>query len=165
MNKKEYEEILESLTKKVELLSKQLDELNNIEIEEDVVWKPTIGEKYWFILGASSNVSFNLWDYTKTHEKRLSIGNVFKTEEEARFEIERLKVINELKQFSCEFKAGSDNYYIYLDCENDDLSYAYRITRFQQGEIFFESVYMLKEAIEKVGEQRLKKYLFNVKSE
>lgn len=67
-------------------------------------WKPSKGEKYYF--GRSAGVdSYGLVGGCavvgdETDNFRNSIGNCFKTQEEAEFAIEQLKVLKELKDFA-----------------------------------------------------------------
>ena len=70
-------------------------------VEENKVWKPKKGETYWYICNAG-NIVDDTNDNTKTDEDRFSIGNCFKTQEEAKHMVEKLKVIKELKDFALE---------------------------------------------------------------
>ena len=153
MKRSEYEAKLKSLTE-------QIEELQKIEIEEDSVWKPTFGEKYW-VVNIDGKVCNDFWDGYNSEINSLNIGNIFQTEEEAKNEVERRKVMSELKRFSCEFTYGDRNFYInLLSC--CALSYNYRSNAKTQGVIYFESEEIAKEAVEKVGEERIKKYIFGI---
>ena len=81
---------------KIEELYRQIEELKNVNIEEDGVWKPENDEDYWFISSYAELYRVEWTDYSSDKD-RLSIGNVFRTEEEAEFQIEKLKVLAELK--------------------------------------------------------------------
>ena len=105
---------------KLEELYRQIEELKNVEIEEDGVWKPIYGDNYWYI-DSFCNTKISNWENDNFDYKRLSFGNVFRKEEEAEFKVERLKVITELKNFSCMFRKGKLNYYISLKVVNNSL--------------------------------------------
>lgn len=154
MRRSEYEERLEELTK-------QIEELKNVKIEEYEVWKPKYNEQYW-VIDSDGDVVCDFWEGSILEQDRVDIGNVFKTKEEAEFEVGRRMVLNSLKKYSCGFRVDLENYYIYLDCKNDNLCYAYRVSRLQQGEVYFESEEKVREAIKEVGENKIKKYLFGV---
>ena len=160
MKRSEYEAKLNKYEEEIQEIQKCIEELRKIEIEEDGVWKPKLEEKYWYI----NNNSFpykDTWVDTYVDDCRFDIGNVFKTQEDAEFQVERLKVITKLKQFSHEFTYGYRNFYINLS-NGDTLSYNYRSNVMVQGVIYFESEEKVNEAIEAVGEDRIKKYLFGV---
>lgn len=154
MRRSEYEERLEELTK-------QIEELKNVKIEEYEVWKPKYNEQYW-VIDSDGDVVCDFWEGSILEQDRVDIGNVFKTKEEAKFEVGRRMVLNSLKKYSCVFRVDLENYYIYLDCKNDNLCYAYRVSRLQQGEVYFESEEKVREAIKEVGESKIKKYLFGI---
>lgn len=158
MKRSEYEAKLKKYEEEVEELKKCIKELKEVEIEEDGIWVPEIDEEYWFIYNYA-DLDYEIWLDYSFDKDRLAIGNVFKTKEEAEFEVERLKVLAELKQFSRKFKYGLANYYIDYDYINDIITYMLCYTDFIPT-ICFESKDVLKKAIEEVGEDRIKKYLF-----
>ena len=120
------------------------------------------GDSYWSIddLGL---VERYRWDGDLFDRKMFKIGNVFKTEEEAEFMLEKLKVIQELKQLARPFKYGKDNHLIHYDY------YAMKFEIFEcitsqgaYGDYYFNSYDEAKEAVDKIGAERIKKYLFGV---
>ena len=146
MKIREYSEEMKLLQKQLEDTNKQIEELQNLEIEDYIVWKPEYGEKYCFF---SSYAEFfeEKWGCSNVDKDRLSIGNVFRAKQEAEFQLERLKVINELKSFSSEFEYGKENYFMYyhnkykmvlISCEEI----------VQRSELYFESNEKIKQAIE-----------------
>ena len=103
------------------------DQINAIKIllgsdcktKEDETPFPQNGDEYYLIYsdGEISHTSYCSENYP-IDRKRLSLGNIFKTREEAEFEVERLKVLHEMKQFEepKDYEWGdNDNphYYIY----------------------------------------------------
>lgn len=164
MKRSEYEAKLNKYEEEIEELKKCIKELKNEEIEEDGA-KPKLYDEYWFI-DTFGEVHRDFWNYFYGDVYRFNIGNLFKTEEEAKFEVEKLKVLAELKQFSKDFKFGAYNYYLSLimssKCFYHNISYDIELDRKAQGVIYFESEKIAREAVEAVGEERIKKYIFGV---
>lgn len=138
--------------------------------EKKKYWTPKEKEKYFYIedcMGVSDdrNVQAPI-DYC-----RFNIGNYFKTKEEAEHMIEKLKVIHELQKFAYENNEGEIDwknfnqckYKIFYDAEDGDLYVDYSIQcESEPFNIYFTSFKIAKKAIEAVGEDRIKKYYFNV---
>ena len=138
--------------------------------EKKKYWTPKEKEKYFYIedcMGVSDdrNVQAPI-DYC-----RFNIGNCFKTKEEAEHILEKLKVIHELQKFAYENNEGEIDwknfnqckYKIFYDAEDADLYVDYSIQcESEPFNIYFTSFKVAKKAIEAVGEDRIKKYYFNV---
>ena len=102
---------------------------------------------------------------------RFNIGNCFKTKEEAEHILEKLKVIHELQKFAYENNEeeidwknfNQCKYKIFYDAEDGDLYVDYSVQcESEPFNIYFTSFKVAKKAIEAVGEDRIKKYYFNV---
>ena len=138
--------------------------------EKKKYWTPKEKEKYFYIedcMGVSDdrNVQAPI-DYC-----RFNIGNCFKTKEEAEHILEKLKVIHELQKFAYENNEGEIDwknfnqckYKIFYDAEDEDLYVDYSIQcESEPFNIYFTSFKVAKKAIEAVGEDRIKKYYFDV---
>ena len=138
--------------------------------EKKKYWTPKEKEKYFYIedcMGVSDdrNVQAPI-DYC-----RFNIGNFFKTKEEAEHILEKLKVIHELQKFAYENNEeeidwknfNQCKYKIFYDAEDGDLYVDYSIQcESEPFNIYFTSFKIAKRAIEAVGEDRIKKYYFNV---
>lgn len=145
-------------------------------VEESKVWKPKAGEKYWYICHAN-NIVDDTNDNSKTDEDRFSIGNCFKTEEEAQHMVKKLKVIKELKDFALENNeeeidwnnVEQDKYTLVLrDTDNYKRILEFNARLFEQGSPFnicFTSEEICKQAAEKVGIEKILKYYFDIKEE
>lgn len=97
-----------------------------------------------------------------------NLGNCFKTQEEAEFALEKQKVYMQLKRYAIEHNEFK------LDWNDEDQCkwcigfecgtlcvYDYYI--FQElNQIYFTSYEIARNAIQKIGEDRIKKYLFEV---
>ena len=138
--------------------------------EKKKYWTPKEKEKYFYIedcMGVSDdrNVQAPI-DYC-----RFNIGNFFKTKIEAEHILEKLKVIHELQKFAYENNEGEIDwknfnqckYKIVYDAEDEDLYVDYTVyCKREPFNIYFTSFTIAKRAIEVVGEDRIKKYYFNV---
>lgn len=133
------------------------------------VWKPKKDEEYYFI-GNCNDIRQDIWDkYNVYGEGRYSIGNCFKTIEEARFAIEKLKVIAELKRFAQEHNEyeidwTNNSWKYYLSYNHLSIKSIVIISTItvQGANIYFTSEEIAKKAIESIGKDRLKKYYFEV---
>ena len=124
---------------------------------------PQDGDEYWYInpLGFAFH---DEWSGFISEGHKIEIGNVFKTQEQADFAVEKLKVEAELRKFSRPFECGAFNCCICLDTD-EDCFYVDSSRYFQsQGTIHFESKVKAQQAIESVGEDRIKKYIFGVEA-
>lgn len=122
---------------------------------------PRIGDKYWY-LGDTGEILYENWDNVSFEEDRLGIGNVFKTEDEAKFAKKKLKVEAELRKFSRPFADGEENNHIKYSPSFDELSVLTSFSYQDQGVFYFESKEKVQQAIKSVGEDRIKKYIFGV---
>lgn len=129
------------------------------------VWKPENNETYFYISG-HGRINYHKWNNDSTDNRYYEIGNCFKTEEEAKFALEKLKVETELRRF-----AEENNEYE-IDWENDAqekwfIYYCDKICLYQtyitmRNDVYFSSKKIAKRAVDYIGEERLKKYYFRV---
>lgn len=158
------------MTNKIEELNKELDELQakinevqkKIEEAKQAEW-PKRGDKYWYMFG-TGEIFDDRWCEVSSDKARQSIGNAFKTEEEAEFELERLKVIAELKKFAMtreEVNTARNEKSVYtLAFVADDKIDVYSYFTARVSDLYFESDKIAREAINAVGKDRIKKYYF-----
>ena len=118
------------------------------------------GDTYWCI-NAYGGVSKETWDGYDIEKDMLVIGNGFRTEQEAEFAVEKLKVEAELRKFSRPFILGEENWYLNM-IRSKDITIAYDHYNIHQGTVYFKSKDKVKEVIEIIGEERIKKYIFGV---
>jgi len=131
------------------------------------VWKPECDKNYWIINGF--RVVNSSWDNDNVDYRRYEIGNCFKTEKEAKFALEKLKVEAELRRFAeenneCEIDWTDRKQNKWLICYNYDsknIDTGYDNT-LRTHYIYFSSKEIAKQAIKHIGEERLKKYYFRI---
>lgn len=131
------------------------------------VWDLKSGDRYFF-LTASGIIQGAFWHDDISDHNRLSIGNISLTEEAAEFARERLEVIAELKRYAKEFSDeewSNDfyvKYYIAYECSRKEIVFLSTVTT-NRGDIYFCEKEKAKEAVDAIGEERIKKYYFGVK--
>lgn len=130
------------------------------------VWEPSLGDLYYYI-NSNGDIKFSYYN-TRSIDKRC-IGNFFKTDEEADHTMEKLKVIRELQDFALEHNNEEIDWY---DKEQDKWEISYKDSnvepicnnyyRAQAFNIYFASKEIAQEAIKTIGEDRIKKYYFDI---
>lgn len=147
---------------------------NDWEVVEETkskVWKPNIGENYFFI---TSSLEVNKFtnEGDMVDESIISSYNCFKTEEEAQHMIEKLKVIKELQNFALENREeeiswNEDSrykFYFYFDYKWKMIRITWAtVSHGSPFNIYFASEKAIHDAIDSIGEDRIKKYYFDVK--
>lgn len=144
-----------------------LDKLQKYEEPVEEQSFPQHGNMYYTIaIDGNEVIRCFQWDDDAVDSGRMSIGNVFHTQEEAEFALERLKVLAEMKKFAEPFDMKWDGYrphfYIYHCFVNNRIMTDCR-TVMRCGELYFESEEIADECIKAVGEDRIKKYYLGVK--
>lgn len=145
------------LLNRIEELEKELLELKGQVKEQEF---PQDGDEYWLING---DCSFQVikWNCDSFDKRANEIGNTYKTKGEAEFAVEKFKVEAELRKYGRPFVWGRENWYLGMD-NDKDIFLEYDNYEMYHGVTYFESKNKVKEAIEAVGEERIKKYIFRV---
>ena len=117
----------------------------------------------FYCISFDGKVNDDYWSDHQVDRERLSIGNAFKTEGEAKFAVEKLKVLHELEAFGSPFVSGYRNYHIVFDHYLKEVTIDYKTNRNPCFfNCFFNTEKEARQAINKIGEDRIKKYLFGV---
>ena len=148
-----------NLQEELKALKERIAELEVLAKEEQKF--PQKYDDYWYVAD-DTEVLRQSWYNSEYDEGRLSIDNIFKTEEQAEFVVEKLKVEAELRKFSRPFLCGKFNYYLFFNIESDSLDTQFTSYCPPQGAIYFESEEKAQQAIKSAGEDRIKKYIFGV---
>ena len=147
-----------SVQDEIKELKQRISELEE-QVEEEQAF-PKYNDFYWYT-NAKGKILCNTWEGFKFEKDMLTIGNVYHTENEAVFALEKLKVEAELRKFSRPFKSFKPNFHIALN-DRKELIVDNWSTMCYQGAIYFESEEETEQAIQSVGEDRIKKYIFGV---
>ncbi len=138
-------------------------------------WKPREGELYFYI-NSNGEIEYRYYKNRNINDKRriCNIGNYFKTDEEADHMVEKLKVIKELKDFAIENRDEEISweeddeynrykYSIYFDYRLESIRINWTtVAHDSPFNLYFTSLEIAKEAIKKIGEDRIKKYYFDI---
>lgn len=129
------------------------------------IWPQKDDPYYYIDTKGSVDIEFYVDDVYDNG--RLNLGNCFKTQEEAKFKLEQLKVMHELEQLADndgEWNVHLPHYYIQYDYEDGWMvtDYTYRL---KANMFYFQTREAAQAAIDKIGADRLKKYYFCIPEE
>lgn len=129
------------------------------------MWKPEDGDKYYYITSCGAVDIDYFYNNNYDDECRIRIGNVFKTKEKALHMVEKIKIINKLRELSnIKFNETDDRHYMIVYNKDDeeiisDFCYSLNPIPFN---VFFETREDCENAISTIGEENLKKYYFDI---
>lgn len=141
----------------VELLNGdyKVKKLSNIPTEKFI---PKENEKYWFV-SQYSNIVCNRYDNDKEDDYILTHNHIFQTKAEADDYKWFLDKVDEYKK---PFVVDECNCYLYFDFCGNSIRIGSYITVNTQGTIHFGNEGNIKAFIKEVGEERIKKYMFDI---
>lgn len=147
-----------NLQEEIKIMKERIAELEELAKEEQEF--PQDGDKYWYMddEGAVFCEFYNHY-IDKYHQE---IGNIFRTEEEAEFAVEKLKVEAELIKYSDSWNLEKTQRTFSLNWETGKLEVEYPDYNQYPDSYYFDSINGLRLAIETVGEDRIKKYIFGM---
>ena len=126
-----------------------------------------IGERYCFV-SYCGEIGFSTWENCQVDICRLKHCYASKTEEECIFKKEKQEVLSELREFAEENNTeenwengGQGRWYIKFFLGSGEICFDFDSYK-RTNDIYFTSEELAKKAVAKVGEERLKKYLFGV---
>lgn len=149
----------EILKIKNELLDEFDKRIEALKVDEQEF--PQDGYEYWYIDDAGDILN-EKWDGLDFEEYRLAMGNIFKTKEQAEFAVEKLKVESELRKYSTPFKEDENNCFIQINSSYNNIVIDTDEGYQTQGTIYYETRKEALLAIDTVGEERIKEYIFGV---
>lgn len=165
---------IENLKDIIENYSEELQYLPSSEIEnlqallEDIKDKPktiwSLGindEKEYYSIASDGEIIQFMFNDVFDKDNR-DMGNAFLTKEEAELERERRKIEAIMRKYSKPFEYDEDNWYIEYSHYNKHIGID-ALCEYDCGIIYFESEEIARDVINKIGEDRLKKYWFRVK--
>jgi len=165
----------------LELTAEQLQEIKttyNLTEKPKLVCKsrpiPSVGDRYWCI-SINGIACSDTWNNDGADHMRYAIGNVYYSEEEANFAVEKKLITQELKDFALEHNDGKIDWFdglpkfhlvahyvsksksvvIEIAC-----SFTYEDDMYKRKDVYFTSLKLPQQAIDKIGEERLLKYYF-----
>lgn len=135
--------------------------------EKEKPW-PQVGDKYYYIATPSKFQMIPcIYDHTyenDTVDKNLQLmNNFFRTEEDAKFEYERLRILHELKELSDDdqpWNGIAEHWHIMHNCLGAN-PYILQNSQFRSmNVIYFKSYESAENAVKTIGKDKIKKYLF-----
>lgn len=160
MKLKEIDEKIEKAKSDLEKYRKMREDL----LKEFTQWEPLLNGKYYYAksTGEVSRAKYELIGKGFSH---YDVANMFETYEEAINDVEETIVRRELKRYAIKdlssLEAGKPVYTINYDLNLDQIEVFRAKRQYVQG-FLFKSNEVAELAIETIGEDRLKKYYFNV---
>lgn len=126
------------------------------------VWDLKDGDGYWYI-STINNINYDTWTKDVWDLAMRESGDIFLTKEEAKVELERRKCeAIMLKYGRRTFKCGKHNYFIVIFDKKMIIEKSFNFHIYYQGTIYFDTEELTQKAIDEIGEERLKKYVFRV---
>lgn len=147
------------LLNRIEELEKEIAELKS-KVKEGPKF-PEYGDIYWCI-DEEGIIYLNTFEGIQADRNILEIGNVFKTKEEAEFAVEKLKVEAELRELSDLWDLEKTQYTFSFNWEVTEFEIEYPDYNQYPDSYYFDSINALELALETVGEDRIKKYIFGM---
>ena len=167
MSIEELKELKEEYKRRFKYLTIELEnkifELEKSEQQKSRRWKPEIGKDYYFITECGE-IECSHYCNDDIDEKYYNFHNMFETKEEAEFMVEKLKVLAEMREFADDEQEwdGCNAHWtltLHSSSKQIDIDSFYEV---QLNAHYFSSKEQVQKAIEAIGEERLKKYYFEV---
>ena len=164
-------EVIKAITQTLSRVKEDLQKVADTNKEENKKkevnkrWKPKFGENYFSIV-SFDNITSLEWENDVFDNKYYNTRNVFKTIEEAEFEVERRKIMIELQNYADKHNGeiAHPSYAFWLALDEDDMSITVENDSFLPpvGTVLFSNGDIAYDAIESIGEDRILKYMFRV---
>jgi hypothetical protein len=136
--------------------------------EPNKSWKPKEGDTIFYITESGRVISGSFLSLLPSDNDKVLFNNAFQTREEAEHMLEKIKIINKLRELSnINFNETDDHHYmiVYHKTDNEIISdYCFSLNPIPFN-VFFKTREDCQKAIETIGEDNLKKYYFDIKEE
>lgn len=134
------------------------------EKEKNKSWKPKEGDTYFYISGTGKVISDNFMPCLPSDNDKVLFNNAFQTAEEAEYMVEKIKIINKLRELSnSRFIYNQDKFIIYYDFQENKVSCGeINYVKVIPFEVCFKTREDCQKAIDTIGEDNLKKYYFDI---
>ncbi|MDD7245170.1 MAG: DUF2829 domain-containing protein [Methanobrevibacter smithii] len=136
------------------------------EKEKNKSWKPKEGDTYFYISGTGKVISDNFMPCLPSDNDKVLFNNAFQTREEAEHMLEKIKIINKLRELSnisFNDNCKQEKFVIFYNTENQQIRITqHTVIREIPFNIYFKNKEDCQKAIEIIGEDNLKKYYFDV---
>lgn len=164
-------EVIKAITQTLSRVKEDLQKVANTNKEEnkkketDKRWKPNFGENY-FRINSFDNITSLEWENDAFDNRYYNARDIYKTKEEAEFEVERRKIMIELQNYADEHNGeiAHPSYAFWIAFDEDDMSITVETESYLPpvGAVLFSNGDTAYDAIEAIGEDRILKYMFRV---
>ncbi|SFE89936.1 hypothetical protein [Peptostreptococcus sp. D1] len=155
MNKEIEKYINDEVQKFRKELTSKVDAMLEKENQPKTVWDIEREDVYYVIY--PRGIEYFVFHGEDFDNSVRDMGNMFLTQEEAEFELERRKIEAVMKKFSVPFESEKCNWIISYDHFNNTVDVTYWCND-DYGVYYFETREIARKVIDEVGEDRLLKY-------
>lgn len=136
------------------------------EKENNKGWKPKEGDTIFYITESGRVISGTFLSLLPSDNDKVLFNNAFQTREEAEHMLEKIKIINKLRELSnisFNDNCKQEKFVIFYNTENQQIRITqHTVIREIPFNIYFKNKEDCQKAIEIIGEDNLKKYYFDV---
>lgn len=129
-------------------------------------WKPKEGDTIFYINETGRVISGTFLSLLPSDNDKVLFNNAFQTKEEAEHMLEKIKIINKLRELSnisFNDNCKQEKFVIFYNTENQQIRITqHTFIREIPFNIYFKNKEDCQKAIETIGEDNLKKYYFDV---
>lgn len=138
----------------------EIEKLLNPPHEPKTVWDLEDGDVFWAI-NSRGHVYRDTWSGGDFDVECRNQGNIFLTEEEAKFESKRREVVSMVRKYASPYTRNEPNWYPYYSHSDKKICIDFNDS-FQQSYLYFNSQEAIIQAIAEVGKDDFKKYYLGV---
>ena len=139
------------------------------EKENNKSWKPKEGDTIFYISESGRVISGTFLSLLPSDNDKVLFNNAFQTREEAEHMLEKIKIINKLRELSnisFNDNCKQEKFVIFYNTENQQIRITqHTVIREIPFNIYFKNKGDCQKAIETIGEDNLKKYYFDIVEE
>jgi len=153
------------LEKKIEELSAQIEALRGELKAKGKIWKPKEWEQFWYIGANSEAITL---EFRNEYKDLVECGNAFNSKEKAEFEAKREKYTRLFRQYVEQHSEPLNwkddlqaKWYVDYDHEYKKIEYLANHS-LQSMEVYGSSEEVMREAVEFIGEENIKRYILSV---
>lgn len=135
-------------------------------------WRAEKNQEYWYIR-SDGDVDDDIELHYEMDNWKYSIGNYFKTKEEAEFHKKELIYTQMLKDYIYEHddvelnwhNSNQNKYFMFYSYYEERIDYYLDLVNKYQGIVYASNKQVLEDAIKFIGEENVKKYILKVEEQ
>lgn len=135
-------------------------------VEYNKTWKPESGDTIYYVSSTGHVYEDTFCACSKCDNDKVLFNNAFQTREEAEHMLEKIKIINKLRELSTiNFNDDCNQLHYIISYDSESKQIYYNIHHFYREspfEVYFATKKDCENAINEIGEENLKKYYFDV---